>query len=194
MNLTTFTQTKPAVIAALLPLVKAHLRVETADEDALIGQYIAGAIGIAENYLDRDVWPTARAYSGPLDASTGVRSTTLLSAVPAGFQFDFRRGRASAVEFKSGGTTVTPDELIASADPKTWGFIAYFASDPGVLALTLTSGFADLAAMPEDLTQFILAACGMLYEVREMGNYGAAYPVDWYPTHLLGAWANPTIA
>jgi hypothetical protein len=184
MNLTDFTQTKAALLAAFLPLAKQHSRITATNEDLTIAIYLEAAIDSAEHYLDRDVWPTAREYTGTPEL--------ILSQ----YRFRFWRGRAESVKVMQGSTDITGQAMIeGSVDPRTWGFILTFGSNPGAIVVTFASGFATLDAMPSDLKSFILTAFGWLYEMRELANYTAmVQPANVIPEYLLLSWANSHFA
>ena len=203
LQLTTFTQDpaqKAALIAEILPLFKLHSRIENTTEDTLLPRYVGGAVMAAENYLLRDVWPTTRVWTGdlPLNLYTGMEARGLNSR----YERDFvvRRGRA-VVSLKDGtGGVLDPATyvLLASADPKTWGFQVSPVSDLTGIEITAVLGFPTYAEMPDDLQLFLLQAAGAMYEVRELANYGAAAQgvetASYIPTYLLDSWANLTYA
>jgi hypothetical protein len=211
LQLTEFTQTRDAVIAEVLPLLKLHARIETGNaEDPLLARYIGMAVSSAENYLLRDVWPTVRVWEGDLmaghylpDGMAGYGMGFALNSATWPPAFIVRRGRARALTIlDSAGVTLPAGDayaVLTSADPKTWGF-QLFARGVALNGIKVTAemGFASFAEMPDDLQGFILAAAAAYYEVRELANYGGGSAgVDtaaFMPTYLLDSWANLTYA
>ena len=196
LQLTGFEQTKDALQAEILPLFKLHARLENSDEDALLPRYIGGAINAAENYLQRDVWPTTREWTGDLllYQSTGAYRPAygLDYSAAACRAFVVRRGRATVTLADAQGQTLDPTmfHLLSSADPKTWGFQITAHADLVGITVTATLGFPTFAGMPDDLQLFVLDAASAAYEVRELANYGAAAQgvetASYIPTYMLG--------
>jgi hypothetical protein len=186
ITLTKFEQTRDALIAEILPIFKAHARIDNTDEDTtLLPRYIGGAIGAAENYLMRDIFPTVREWTGGTDC---------------GGTWSVRRGRAKVITVQNGGVDVDPAgyTVVTSADPKTWGFEITSVSALNGAVVHAEFGFSTFAEMPSDLQDFILQAAGALYEVRELANYGAGAAgvatAEFLPLYLLDTWANLTYA
>ena len=182
MTLVGFTQERDALVEEILPLFKQHARLRPDDtsEDALCSLYIAAAIGAAENYLLRDVFPTERQWSGNFSES-----------------FVARHGRASAVVMTNGAGPVTDYQTVGSPDPKTWGFELVPGASVSGATLHASTGWDTFAEMPPDLQQFILVAASAFYEVRELSNSGgsiASQPAAFLPLYLLDSWGNLTYA
>jgi hypothetical protein len=201
IQLTGFIKTRDTLLAEILPLFKLHARIEHTDEDVLLPRYIGGAIGAAENYLLREVYPTLATWNG--DLTMGGDRVPVERAYAYGFYassspaFSVRRGRARTLTLVDAAGAIALDRysVIASADPKTWGFQITPLADLNGITLTAELGFADFASMPDDLQGFILAAAGALYEVRELANYGPAVAqAEFLPTYMLDSWANLTYA
>jgi len=192
MVLSEFQQTREPLVTEILPLFKQHARLNPGDtsEDALCSIYVAGAIGAAENYLLRDVFPTLRTWTGDLSLRDYGDASPFVA----------RLGRASDLSFSVGEDVVDPTRYTVrqSVDPKTWGFEIVPGSDVNGGTLVATLGWETFAAMPPDLQQFILVAASAFYEVRELGNYtggvGAVAQADFLPTYLLASWGNLTYA
>jgi len=201
MTLTTYTY-DPAMAAEILPLFKQHERVADDSEDALCTQYIKGAIAAAENYLDRDVFPSKRVYSGSLVLSTadgagcGCGKGVGVYADP--YRFAMRRGWARNITVKDGADVAIPVDqytLVAPVGAQAWGYSLAPSSDLAAVVLAHDGGFADMAELPPDLLQFILLTAGWMYEMRELGNYTSAVQmVGEYPVYLLDSWAQPRYA
>ena len=207
LQLTSFTQdpaAKASIVAEILPLLKAHSRIEYPDDDAgVLPIYIGGGVNAAENYLLRDVWPTTRVWTGDLYQSLGYRQPAYglnYSGACAPSDFVVRRGRAAVTVTDAEGAALDPATyyLYASADPKTWGFQLSPIADLVGITVTAVLGFPTYSGMPDDLQLFILTAAAAAYEVRELANYGAAAQgvetASYIPAYLLDSWANLTYA
>jgi hypothetical protein len=195
MVLTTHTPDM-AMAAEILPLFKQHERVADDSEDALCTQYIKAAVAAAENYLDRDVWPTIRGYSGSLLMSSGHGcgcSSHGHSVLPDPYRFEVRRGRATAITVTDAGNVAIPVDqymLVAPSGPQAWGYSLVPRTDLAGVKVGHIGGFADMAELPPDLLQFILVTAGWMYEMREFGNYTSAVQMaDDFPVYLLDSWA-----
>jgi hypothetical protein len=192
-------------------LFKLHSRIEQTLEDALCVQYLRAAVAATENRLSRDVFPTTRTFSGTLDDGRLHRpgcGYTYGCACPtsAGWGhvpfFDFARGRARSVAV----TVNTGDPPAPVPVPIDQYTVVQPAGDKaagcritsptlGACDVTITSGWANSAELPDDLRQFILVAAGAHYEVRELANYQqAVQDADFLPTYLLDSWAQLSFA
>jgi hypothetical protein len=210
LQLTMFEQDRTPLIAEIKPLLVQHARVSNTDEDLLIERYIGGAINAAENYLQRDVWPTVREWTGDLGYSYGyaygygggyqIFDRYPYYQPPTPSDFVVRRGRAVVTIADANNQPQDPAtyQLLSSVDPKTWGFqISAIAQLTGINVHAIL-GWPTFAEMPDDLQAFILQAAAAQYEVRELANYGAGVQgvetAPFIPLYLLDSWANLTYA
>jgi uncharacterized phiE125 gp8 family phage protein len=151
---------------------KAHLRVETSDEDDLIGGYVAAAIGAIEKKTGKLLSPRAvsqvfagfpcdqrgvRLWYGPIDPDTAALTIA----------YDDTSGASQDLgEFR----------LVEGSQPKLlpaygalWPF-AYPAE--GSVRVSYTAGFADVAADAPELDQAVLMLVAHFYLNREAVNSG----------------------
>jgi hypothetical protein len=189
-----------AMAAEILPLFKQHERVADDSEDALCTQYIKAAVSAAENYLDRDVWPSKRVYEGALlvSSGSGCGCGGGVGVFTDPYRFVMRRGRATNITVKDGADVAIPVDqyaLVAPSGPQAWGYSLAPTGDLAAVSLAHDGGFVDMDDLPPDLLQFILLAAGWMYEMRELGNYTSAVQmVDKFPVYLLDSWAQPRYA
>jgi hypothetical protein len=188
LQLTGFEQDRAALIAEIMPVFKMHARLANTDEDMVVERYIGAAVAAAENYLMRDVWPTTRTWTGDL---------CMNPAQP----FVVRRGRARTLtltDAQSAPIAPASYAVLASADPKTWGFQIAARADLTGITVVSETGWLTLADMPDDLQLFLQQAAAAFSEVRELANYGggvqATAIASYIPTYLLDSWANLTYA
>lgn len=183
----------------LLPLVQQHARLEQANaaqENLVVTQYTSAAIAAAENYLDRDVFPRTYTFGNIITP------------------FYFRRGAARTISFFDSANQPIDDpsniNMMVGTGVKGWGFAfgsytrncgcycgrfcAYPASEVVGGKVQVASGYTDVADFPPDLTQFILATFGMLYEVRETANYSNVFHAEPLPYYLLDSWRTLPVA
>jgi len=191
IELATFSRDDAAMIAAWATLFRAHSRISAAENPELINQYVAASIGAAENYLDRDIATTSRAYSGALPL--GYVTSTPSSRQMLVYKFEFWRGTARSVELLDANDVVIDASAYAfarkSAHPKSRGFVLYSESDLGNVTINIESGYASVADVPSDLVAYVLAASGAQYEVREIANYtSTVQDADFLPLHMLNSW------
>jgi uncharacterized phiE125 gp8 family phage protein len=177
--------TGPTVEPVTLAEAKAHLRVEVADDDALISRLIAAARQMAETRLRRalvnqtwdlvlDRWPPLRlADSGrvyqtlnmPWAAASTIEVTNPALVSVTSITYLDPAGGTQTVN--SGDYVVlagTPG-LIFPAVGKSWPAVQ---SRPGVITVRYVAGFgADATTVPECVKTWILMHLGSWYENRE---------------------------
>jgi uncharacterized phiE125 gp8 family phage protein len=160
----------PAVEPVSLADAKAHLRVDSADDDVLIGSLIKVAREWVEEYLDRsliftqwqvkaDLWPVEFEVPRPPIATQGTYTAVTLSY--------------NAV---AGGTTnVDPSQFRVDRDSTpavvrnvyngTWPSDALY--DSNAITLTFWAGYGDSgAAVPQSIKHAILFLVAHWYENR----------------------------
>lgn len=148
---------------------KAHLRVDVADDDALITALIVAAREAAEHITGRSLMPTV--WELALD---GFEDEIALPKPPL----------ASVTSVKHLDTdgvlqTVDPtDYLLDSHSEPARLMPAYGESWPttrdqsNAVLIRYTAGYADAAAVPQQIKNWMLLRIGVLYENREAVNVG----------------------
>lgn len=163
----------PAATPVSLAEVKAHLRVDHADEDVYLGALIDAATALldgADGALGRalvtqtwrhdfDGWNGAElrlAMPGASSVSIAYTDTAGASQTLAGTEYE--------VVEDSRGTVIVP------ASGKVWPALADVASP---VRVTATHGFGNAAAVPAAIKQAMLLMIGDWYETRQTAIYGA---------------------
>lgn len=180
--------TPAAVFPVTLAEAKAHLRVDTTDDDTLIGGMIAAATGYAERFIGRtlvdttydlvlDTFPTGRrpliVPRPPLIAVTGIFVTDSEGdeAELAGSSTDLVGGRLLAPA--SGWPTGTTEASIR---------VRYRA---GYMQITDESPLTTSGDVPDDIKAAVLLYLGSLYLQRETLAPGAMAIVPWSAEQIL---------
>ncbi|MEJ1967097.1 MAG: head-tail connector protein [Rhizomicrobium sp.] len=165
----------PAAEPVSLADAKAHLKVDTGDDDALIARLIAAARARAEWHTGRalvtqgwtfwlDAWPLCGAIEIPLPPLQSVTSVTLYA----------RDGTSSVMN----AALYTVD---AASSPARLALKQTVAPPDALrrinaVAIAFTAGYGDAGAVPVPLQQAILALIAFLYENR--GEAPAELPAD----------------
>jgi hypothetical protein len=191
-NLASLTRDVAPFLAAALPVLKAHARIEHNLEDALLEQYLEAAFDAAEHYLDRDVVQSERVYLGNMGRGFVyrrgfVRSLKVTDLADVDVPID------PAWRFEYNHHERTPGLTI---DLRCYCRCACldFEAFPVQHKLLLAGGYESWARTPADVRQFVIAAASAMYEVREIANYAKVEEAAFLPLHLLASWANPSYA
>lgn len=180
--------TPAAVFPVTLAEAKAHLRVESSDDDTLIGGMIAAATGYAERFMGRtlvdttydlvlDTFPTGRrpiiVPRPPLIEVTGIFVTDSEGdeAELAGSSTDLVGGRLLAPA--SGWPTGTTEASIR---------VRYRA---GYMRIVDESPLTTSGDVPDDIKAAVLLYLGSLYLQRETLAPGAMAIVPWSAEQIL---------
>ncbi|MEI9995697.1 MAG: head-tail connector protein [Rhizomicrobium sp.] len=153
----------PAQEPVTLARAKAHLKVDTADDDALIGALITAARARAEWHTGRalvtqgwtlhlDAWPCSGIVEIPLPPLQGVSAVTLYARDDTPSVLDLARYTVDAAS--------APARLALTAAPP-----AGLRPLNGI-AIAFTAGYGDADAVPALLQEAILALVTFLYENR----------------------------
>jgi hypothetical protein len=161
-----------SALTKLTPLVQEHLRLTSAQLAAqanTIAQYIKAAIAAAENYTQRDIALHTRTYK--------FKNS----------EFAFKHGAAEISSFKnSAGVTVATDAYEIEEDSAVGFALTITSTDGNDYTLELSSGYDDAANYPPALVQFVLAAVGAYFEIRELANYtSTVQDASFLPLFLL---------
>ncbi len=144
---------------------KLHLRVDGADEDALIGALITAARESAEHQLGRSIIATTWALT------RDAFPTSILLPMPratAVTRIDYLDADGAAQVMNAIGY-----QLIAASEFEAWVEPAYgyawpaTRQQPEAVKVTYVAGWANAAAVPAAIKSWILLAVGELYANRE---------------------------
>lgn len=181
--------TPPVSEPLTLAEIKQWLRIEGAEEDALVSALLATARATIERETRRclmpqgwrltlDCWPAEGIVSLPL---MPVQTVTAIRVVTA-----------------EGVVTVPPSAYrvdLMRETPRIW--LTGLMPQPGVggagIEIDITCGYTNAAAVPEPLKHALRMLTARLYEHRGDGvGEIAALPADIAP--LIGAWRRPRLA
>lgn len=163
--------------------VKAHLRIDLGDEDALISSYISAATRACEEATRRQFMPAT--WRLTLDAFPDGDLNSVISPAVEGLDIIIPRPplvSVTSITYKdvSGNAqtlastfykVLTDDEpgRIALAYNKDWPDTY---DEPASIVVTCVTGYADAASVPEPIKQAIRFLAGHFYENRESVNVG----------------------
>lgn len=153
-------------LAVSLADVKAHLRVDAADEDSLITAYIGAATELAEQATGRALMP--QTWELTLDAFPEAFGIT---RVPASSVTSLKYWDADGVQQTLASNLYTLD----NADDYGHAFVVpvYSGAWPSsraqinAVALRYVAGYAAAANVPESIKAWIKLAVGSMYENRQ---------------------------
>lgn len=164
---------------------KAHLRVDVSDDDALIEALIVVARQGAEHLTGRAMMPQTWELSldrfegeislqkAPLIEIISVKyvdqAGALQTMAEADYQLDDHREPARMVP------------VYGSCWPPT-------RCQPNAVLIRFQAGYADAAAVPQEIKQWMLLRIGMLYENRESVAAGVTFSEVPYVDRLLDAY------
>lgn len=177
-RLTLKRSTEPSAGPVTLVDMKLHLRVDVADDDALITSYLAAAVRMCEEHTRRAFMP--QSWRLTLDEFPDGELNSRISPAVEGWDILLPRPpytSITSVTYKdtAGATqTLAATEYLALGDDeparvalaygKTW---PNTYPVPGAVAVTYACGYADAASVPEPIKQAIRFLVGHLYENRE---------------------------
>lgn len=177
--------TAATALAVSLVEAKAHLRVDVADDDALITALIAAATEAAEQAMaGRAVMPQTWEYT--LDAFPGAFALTRLpvASVTSITYAEAVAGNATVLSGSAYTLDVADDYGFAYVTP------AYNTSWPrtrdqvNAVALRYVAGYANAAAVPESIKAWIKLQIGAMYENREAEGTAQTFKLG-YADRLL---------
>ena len=182
---------EPATLFADLALVKVHLRVDIADDDALIGAYVAAATRACEEHTRRQFMPATWRLSldefpsGELNSriSPAIEANDILLPRPpfAAVTSLIYKDPAGVAQTLVSGTDylqLSDDEPARLVLPLTATWPDTYRQ-PGAVSITYVAGYADAASVPAPLKQAVLFLVSHLYENREpviVGTISSALP------------------
>lgn len=157
---------------------KAHLRVDIADDDALISSLIGAATLEAEHIMQRAVMP--QTWTLTLDSfRPSVPHYWLTKRVAQAIELN--RPPVSGivsiqyVDTAGGAQTLDPSKYQLVKSEYSGAIVPAFAQQwpstrqqPDAVQITFTAGYANAASVPELIKAWIKLRIGTLYENREM--------------------------
>lgn len=179
----------PAVLPVSLLEAKAHLRVDSSDDDTLIGGMIAAATGYAERFMGRTLVDTT--YDLVLDAFPAGRKPLIVPRPPviavedifltdsAGDEAAY--GGAYAIDLV-GGRLLAPSSGWPTGTTEASIRVRYRA---GYVRITDESPLTTAGDVPDDIKAAILLYLGSLYLQRETLAPGAMTIVPWSAEQIL---------
>lgn len=158
--------TPAAALAVSLDEAKLHLRVDGADEDTLITALITAAAETAEQITGRAIMP--QTWELTLDAFPGAMELTRVPAASV----------TSVKYYDTTGTQITLPGAAYTLDNVDDFGLAYVAPAYGsewpetreqinAVAVRYVAGYADAAAVPQPIKQWMLLQIGAMYANRE---------------------------
>lgn len=201
-------QTAPSGACITLAEAKLHLRVDAADEDALITALIDAATQDAEHLMQRAVMPqqwkltvdsftsdsvsvtTDYAVSQVLGGGVAVVGGCLLLQRPTVISVDSVKyiAAATGVQTTLANTEYQVDlgnDLVGRLAPaygKSWPSVR---AQLGAVEVLFTCGWADAAAVPAVVKQWIKLRIGALYENREAWTFHRPIERNAFVDYLL---------
>lgn len=158
--------TPAAELAVSLADVKAHLRVDTTDEDTLITAYIAAAAELAEQATGRALMP--QTWELTLDAFPEAFEIT---RVPAASITSLKYWDATGTQQTMGTGLYTLDNSDdfgnAYVVPVYAGMWPVNRDQINAVALRYLAGYATAAAVPDSIKAWIKLQVGAMYENRQ---------------------------
>ena len=156
--------TPPAAEPVTLDQAKAHLKVDTSDDDALIAQLVTAARARAEWQTGRafvtqdwtlwlDAWPLQGVVEIPLAPLQAVTSFTTYACDDSATVLDTGKYRVDA-NSEPGRVVLQPGVTLAAL------------RDINAIAITFTAGYGEAAAVPTPVAAAILQIVASLYAHR----------------------------
>jgi uncharacterized phiE125 gp8 family phage protein len=181
--------TPAAVFPVTLAEAKAHLRVDTSDDDTLIGGMIAAATGYAERFMGRTLVDTT--YDLVLDKFPTGRRPLIIPRPPVIEVEDIFVTDSAGDEAAYGGSysrDLVGGRLLAPASGWPTGTteasirVRYRA---GYVRIVDESPLTTAGDVPDDIKAAILLYLGSLYLQRESLAPGAMSIVPWSAEQIL---------
>ena len=152
---------------------KAHLRVDTSDEDALVTALIQAATEYAQAYTSRRLMTTVFDYTLDSFPSTGVicLPEPPLQSVASVTYIDTN---GDSQTWSSSLYTVKTDEILGTIRPAYNEDFPSTRDEVDAVTVSFTAGYADAASVPSTIKSAMLLLIGHLYENRESFIVGQA--------------------
>lgn len=178
--------TAPSVDPVTLSEVKAHLRVDGSDEDALIGMITKAAVehfdglGILGRAMITQTWAQSFQYTQKWERlkMTPFQSLVSVEYYDAGNQLQ----TANLADFE---TRLDGDHVIIG--PKVNAAWPSIYSRPDAVKVTYVAGYGDAASdVPNSVRQAILLTVGHWFKNREAVTEGRFYDLPMAVSDLIG--------
>ena len=183
--------TAPSTLAVSLIEAKAHLRVDSSDEDTLITALITAATETAEQITGRAIMP----QTWEMTTDNFPDNEFLLTRIPAlsvtSLEYVNEEGMTVALDSDLYHLDNSDDFGFAKVTPSyglsfptidntlVLDWVDYFASPytprypPGFTTLRYVAGYANAAAVPESIKSWIKLTVSSMYENREAEAYSS---------------------
>lgn len=155
---------------------KAHLRVVGTDDDAYIGSLITAARQSAESITGRALMPQTWEFAVDEFKSEIRLNKPPFSAVSSIKYIDKDGVQQTLAEADYILDSHSEPARVTSAYSKSW---PYARKQANSVLIRFTAGYADAAAVPQEIKNWMLLRVGMLYENRE--SVAAGMTLDEVP-------------
>jgi uncharacterized phiE125 gp8 family phage protein len=166
---------------ALLDLAKAHMRVSTTDDDALIKSKLKGAISWFERITNVTVNPVTYAWTP--DAANFYNGMAAIPQSPVAADFTVAAATGD----------VTANYAVTTASTHGIGLFALTGAWTDGLVMTFKSGFADDTVLDPGILDAVLRYTSHLYEHREILVPGAQVATPGWMTDVISTYWMPRV-
>lgn len=174
---------RAALPLALLTTVKAHCRVDFAEDDAILKTYIAIALGQLEKVWGWQIFGLDGKWTppgAPTETPNLDRWPTPVLPISSQTAIDEGGANSSALFEIINKGAVTTDNYIGTVDQSAF---------PAGHTFTLKAGFATEAEIPPEALGAILQVTARLYEYREnVASFAVNAMPFWLNDMLVGLW------
>lgn len=182
MSLLVTERTEFSLANALLSEVKAYLRIQHCDEDAVLLFLIGAAIGQFERLSEQTIFPTSYEWthgSGDIFVSGQIEITPERRITPIN----------TWTAMADGDDVISEYSLVETGRQGGVNFYALVGEALSGLVLTIESGFPDPDTMPFSMKEVIFRMTSTSYEYREKFTPAniERHP-DWDNHDLAGFW------
>ena len=162
--------TPAAALAVSLAEAKAHLRVDSTDEDTLITSMITAATETAEQITGRAIMP--QTWELTLDEFPAVIELTRVPvAAVTSLTYTDTAGATQTLASGAYRLRVADDYGFAAVVPAYDTEWPDTLDDTEVVKVRFTAGYANAAAVPEPIKAWIKLTVSAMYENREAESY-----------------------
>lgn len=169
---------RAALPAALLPLVKSHLRVDGTYDDV----YITDAIGRAISWFERvtNISVNKVTWTWSPDQASFVDGVAPVPVSPV-----------NSFTVNAGGTDVSASYTITTMSMHGIGIYALAGAWVAGMAVAIPSGYADAASLDPGITDALLRYTAHLYENREILVLGTDAQSPGWMTDVIATYWMP---
>lgn len=169
-----------ALPAAMLPTVKKHVRADDfTDDDVILTEYIAQAIGLMERFWDLTVFGSALTWT--IDTSSGAS------------KYQCPKQPVSAFTVKTDTVDKSSEYRLESYDLAAPVWLVHIdgTAIPANTVATLTIGYVATNKMPPEMRSAIYRVAGTLYEHRESVSTLRPEQMPFWLNDVLGGLWTP---